>query len=248
MRRRANKCILGQSSWQKYRLVSVCLQRSTIIKQDFTEREREKQLVTHSWMNNFPFFFYGDQLLFSGFTDYLPLTFLIHACCDFYQTTFGLKMSHLSTRNEAHGRGKSHKNDVVISSCCPLSSFITSSEFSFSSGHDAFSVPPNVRGGWWRRGPQRANPAGKSELSLSLCDSISRLCTHEWMPRHWVQSQRTSRGTHKVFSEDRTGWTVYALMEGNKKKRKKGELWGRVADKQIWDRIPARLRLTSRNN
>lgn len=148
-------------------------------------REREREAASNSQLDEqFSFFFYGDQLLFSGFTDSLPLTFLIHACCDFYQTTFGLKMSHLSTRNEKHGRGKSHKNDVVISSCCLLSSFITSSEFSFSSGHDAFSVPPNVRGGWWRRGPQRANPAGKSELSLSLCDSISRLCTHEWMPRH----------------------------------------------------------------
>lgn len=131
------------------------------------QREREREAASNSQLDEqFSFFFYGDQLLFSGFTDSLPLTFLIHACCDFYQTTFGLKMSHLSTRNEKHGRGKSHKNDVVISSCCPLSSFITSSEFSFSSGHDAFSVPPNVRGGWWRRGPQRANPAGKSELSL----------------------------------------------------------------------------------
>lgn len=130
------------------------------------------------------------------------------------------------TRKEKLGRGESHKNDVVISSCCLLSSFITSSEFSFSSGHDAFSVPPNVREGgvgWGGgEGGHRGQTQRGNQSSLSLCDSISRLCTHEWMPRHWVQGQRTSRGTHKVFSEDRTGWakqhTVYPLMEGNKKK------------------------------
>lgn len=128
---------------------------------------------------------------------------------------------------------------------CPLS--LHHQSFPFPLAMMLFLCHPMWEGGGGEGG-HRGQTLRGNQSSLSLCDSISRLCTHEWMPRHWVQSQRTSRGTHKVFSEDRTGWTVYALMEGNKKKRKKGELWGRAADKQIWDRIPARLRLTSRNN
>lgn len=88
----------------------------------FRKRERENQLVTRSWMNNFPFF-YGDQLLFSGFTDSLPLTFLIHACCDFYQTTFGLKMSHLRRGKKSTGEEKAIKMMWLShhAACCPLS-------------------------------------------------------------------------------------------------------------------------------
>ena len=89
------------------------------------DREREKKLVTHSWMNiHFLFFFfYGDQLFFSGFTASLPVTFLIHACCDFYQTTFGLKMSRLRRGKKSLGEEKAIKMMWLShhAACCPLS-------------------------------------------------------------------------------------------------------------------------------
>lgn len=75
-----------------------------------------------------------------------------------------------------------------------------------SSGH-AVSLCHPMRGGRWGVGPQRANPAGKSELSLSLCDSISCLCTHEWTPRHFEFRAKERDTAARGFSWDQTGWS-----------------------------------------
>lgn len=66
-------------------------------------------------------------------------------------------------------------------------------------------------GGGVSKGPQRANPAGKSELSLSLCVIQYHAC----VPMNGcqdirVQSQETSHS--QGFSEDQTGWGWAAAL------------------------------------
>lgn len=53
------------------------------------------------------------------------------------------------------------------------------------------------------KGPQRADPGGKSEPALSLCDSISRLCTHERTPRHLSSEPKNRPWPHTDLARAR---------------------------------------------
>lgn len=86
--------------------------------------------------------------------------------------------------------------------CYPWSS-VTPSEFP-SSGHDVCLCHPMWGwGGVTARGHRGRTRRG-NQSSLSLCDSISRLCTHEWMPRDSSSEPRSEPQPRKALA--RTRW------------------------------------------
>lgn len=97
--------------------------------------------------------------------------------------------------------GNKTPEGIIVSSCCPWFS-ITSSEFP-SSGHAVFRCHPMCWGRGGDKGPQRADPGGKSEPALSLCDSISRLCTHERTPRHLSSEPKNRPWPHTDLARAR---------------------------------------------
>lgn len=185
MSQRANKRILGQSSWQKYWLVSVCLQCRMIIKQDFPQRE--KQLLTHFWMNNIHFK-HGNLCIY-----WSPWQ-----CYDFYQIVFGLKISHLHRDIKAWVM-KEAMRARSLSHCATRGprlhhlSFLPLAMMCFCATQCRGLTARGHRGQ-----TQRGN-----QSSLSLCDSISRLCTHEWMPRHLSSEPRNEPRTRKALVRTR---------------------------------------------
>lgn len=100
-------------------------------------------------------------------------------------------------------RNLQYESTVIVSFRYPLSS-VTSSPLP-SSGHDVFLCHPM----WGEVGGQQGGHGGQTQRgnqsSLSLCDSISRLCTHEWTPRHLSSEPRNEPRRRKGFTEDQTG-------------------------------------------
>lgn len=68
-------------------------------------------------------------------------------------------------------------------------STVTSSVFP-SSGHAVSLCHPMCVGGGVKARGHRVQTQRGNQSILSLCDSISRLCTHEWMPRHLSSEPR----------------------------------------------------------
>lgn len=108
----------------------------------------------------------------------------------FHQITFGLKMSHRQRERKARPMKvlREHFHRLIAlprgprlhhRSLLPLATM---------------RLCATQEGGVTARG-HRGQAQWGNQSALSLCDSISRLCTHEWMPRHWSSEPRTESQT-----------------------------------------------------
>lgn len=140
----------------------------------------------------FPFTFYS-----FSFDDLLIYAFIwAHGNVTTYQITFELKkLKHLSVnKTEKHGRWKSNRALSLSHRATrgPLSSHHLKL-LPLAMMHFCATQCERVWGGG--EGPQRANPKGKSELSLSLCVIQYHACVPMSACQDiWVQSQGMSHG------------------------------------------------------
>lgn len=187
MRQRANKRTLGQSSWHKYWPVSVCLQCSIIIKH-FPGRE-----TANSRLN--------EQYSFQERREMVEWRTCFHKWLLSVFIYFLLLFKNVTSLTREKSMGPIGKHcHCLIELPVVLFGYIIWASFLWPW---CVSVPPNVRGGGVAARGHRGRTQRGNQSSLSLCDSISRLCTHEWMPRHLSSEPSNESRTRKALVRTR---------------------------------------------